>query len=84
MGFFSGCLEVNDGTILKHVQRPPYGQRELDFYDEIFQSTDDNTLIELRSFVPEFHGVIHVGNNGGVTKRKKVDLFYYLSQLFLV
>lgn len=60
------------------MQRPPKGQRELDFYDEVFKSADDNTLIELRPFVPEFHGVINGEKNGGVAKRKKEDLFYYL------
>lgn len=69
-----GCLEVDDGSILKHVQRPPKGQRELDFYDEVFKSADDNTLIELRPFVPEFHGVINGEKNGGVAKHQYLKL----------
>ncbi|XP_052069129.1 inositol polyphosphate multikinase-like [Mytilus californianus] len=76
-----GCLEVDDGTILKLVQNPPNGQRELDFYDEIFKSTYDNTLIELRSFVPEFHGVIHGETNGGVAKHQYLKLENLIKKL---
>ncbi|CAG2228302.1 IPK2 [Mytilus edulis] len=76
-----GCLEVNDGTILKHIQCPPYGQRELDFYEEIFKSTDDKSLIELRSFVPEFHGVIPGETNNGVSKHQYLKLENLIKKL---
>lgn len=62
-----GCLEVTDGTILKHVQCPPKGHRERDFYREIFDSnTTDNVLLELRPLIPRFHGVVPGEKNGTV------------------
>ena len=71
MIIFLGCLEVDDGTILKHVQCPPKGQRELDFYNEVFMgdSTDD-ILLELQPLVPTYHGVVHGEKNGSMAKRK--------------
>jgi 1D-myo-inositol-tetrakisphosphate 5-kinase/inositol-polyphosphate multikinase len=58
---FSGCLQHDDGTILKPVQYPPKGQREVDFYQQVFgeQAADDKALLQLRDLVPKFHGVLH-------------------------
>lgn len=68
---FPGCLEVDDGTILKHVQCPPKGQRERDFYREIFASDiTDDVLLELQPLVPRFHCVVQGEKNGTVDKRK--------------
>lgn len=77
-----GCLEVDDGTILKHVQCPPKGQRELDFYNEVFMgdSTDD-ILLELQPLVPRFHGVIHGEKNGSMAKHQFLKLENLMTKL---
>ncbi|XP_062580007.1 inositol polyphosphate multikinase-like [Saccostrea cucullata] len=56
-----GCLLHEDGTILKPVQCPPKGQREVEFYQELFseQKSDDKVLLQLRDLVPKFHGLVH-------------------------
>ena len=71
MSIISGCLEVEDGTILKHVQCPPKGQRELDFYENVFnKDSTDEVLLELRLLVPKYHGLVESETNGTVVKRK--------------
>lgn len=53
-----GCLQHEDGTILKPVQCPPRGQRETDFYTTAFdENCSDVTLLKLREFVPKFCGI---------------------------
>ncbi|XP_061192029.1 inositol polyphosphate multikinase-like isoform X1 [Saccostrea echinata] len=56
-----GCLLHEDGTVLKPVQYPPKGQREVEFYQEVFadQMSDDKVLLQLRDLVPKFHGMVH-------------------------
>ena len=47
-----------DGRLLKPVQAPPRGQREIDFYSRIFSSVSkDSTDKKLRHHVPHFYGV---------------------------
>ncbi|KAM9325873.1 inositol polyphosphate multikinase [Gastrophryne carolinensis] len=52
-----GILQHPDGTVLKQLQPPPRGPRELDFYNMLF-STDctDPKLRELRTFLPKYYG----------------------------
>lgn len=70
-----GCLEVDDGTILKHVQYPPKGQRELDFYNNVFMAdSKDDILQELWPFIPKFYGVVGEDKNGSVAQHKYLKL----------
>ncbi|XP_064418795.1 inositol polyphosphate multikinase [Latimeria chalumnae] len=52
-----GILQHPDGAVLKQLQPPPRGQRELDFYNKVF-ATDchDDVLLELQKFVPTYYG----------------------------
>ena len=45
-----------DGKILKPVQPPPRGQREVDFYTEIFSKKADKTDKRIRKHLPNFFG----------------------------
>ena len=45
------------GKLLKPVQTPPRGQRELDFYSKLFSSKSDSTDKKIRRHLPVFFGV---------------------------
>ncbi|XP_048761323.1 inositol polyphosphate multikinase-like isoform X2 [Ostrea edulis] len=71
-----GCLQHDDGTILKPVQYPPKGQREVDFYQEVFgdQGSDDKAVLQLRDLVPKFHGILHSPKESDVRFMKLENL----------
>lgn len=48
-------LTGKDGCILKPVQAPPRGQREKNFYEEIFSSSEPSHL-EFKPFLPKYYG----------------------------
>ena len=55
---FSGFLQSDDGYILKPVQGPGKGQREVKFYQTVFDSNcDDEAFIQLRQFMPTYVNV---------------------------
>ncbi|XP_040218011.1 inositol polyphosphate multikinase [Rana temporaria] len=52
-----GILQHPDGTVLKQLQPPPRGPRELDFYNMVFSSDcTDSKLRDLRTFLPKYFG----------------------------
>nr|DBA15201.1 TPA: hypothetical protein GDO54_004445 [Pyxicephalus adspersus] len=52
-----GILQHPDGTVLKQLQPPPRGPRELDFYNMVFSSDcTDPKLCDLRTFLPKYYG----------------------------
>ena len=61
-----GFLKRPDGRLLKPVQAPPRGRRELDFYKKM-NSSKDPTDIRLKRCIPEFFGVEKVGFINGIT-----------------
>ncbi|XP_002131926.2 inositol polyphosphate multikinase [Ciona intestinalis] len=53
-----GMLQHMDGSILKPVQPPPRGKREVAFYQKIFDAEcDDPVLLTLQPFLPKLLGV---------------------------
>ncbi|XP_077999083.1 inositol polyphosphate multikinase-like [Glandiceps talaboti] len=53
----AGMLQYVDGTILKAMQRPPRGLRELDFYENVFRDDqEDSQFLSLQQFLPRFLG----------------------------
>uniref|UniRef100_H2XWF6 Kinase n=1 Tax=Ciona intestinalis TaxID=7719 RepID=H2XWF6_CIOIN len=53
-----GMLQHMDGSILKPVQPPPRGKREVGFYQKIFDAEcDDPVLLTLQPFLPKLLGV---------------------------
>lgn len=76
-----GCLQHEDGTVLKPVQGPPRGQREMDFYTTAFdENCSNNTLINLRQFVPKFSGIVQCSDNPNVSYLKLENLMHRLSK----
>ena len=61
-----GFLKRQDGKLLKPIQAPPRGPRELEFYRSMNLS-DDPSDIKLLSCIPEFFGVEKVGFRNGIT-----------------
>ena len=61
-----GFLKRPDGRLLKPVQAPPRGRRELDFYKRI-NSSKDPTDLRLKQCIPQFFGVEKVGFINGIT-----------------
>ncbi|XP_069836421.1 inositol polyphosphate multikinase [Dendropsophus ebraccatus] len=52
-----GILQHPDGTVLKQLQPPPRGPRELDFYNMVFSSDcTDPKLRDLQIFLPKYFG----------------------------
>ncbi|XP_052266097.1 inositol polyphosphate multikinase-like isoform X2 [Dreissena polymorpha] len=52
-----GMLEHEDGYILKALQKPPRGTRELHFYEKIYDQTcTDKHVLQLRELMPAFYG----------------------------
>ncbi|XP_042565454.1 inositol polyphosphate multikinase-like isoform X2 [Clupea harengus] len=46
-----------DGTVLKQLQPPPRGPREMDFYTQVFgEGCSDPLLLALRPHLPTFYG----------------------------
>ncbi|XP_063817811.1 inositol polyphosphate multikinase [Pseudophryne corroboree] len=53
-----GILQHPDGTVLKQLQPPPRGPRELDFYNMVFTSDCTNPkLCDLQTFLPKYFGI---------------------------
>lgn len=81
--FCTGCLQHEDGTILKPVQVPPKGQTEVEFYEEVFgeQASTDKVLLQLRELVPKFHAIVHAPKepNGKYFTAKYVYALEYFS-----
>ena len=56
--FLSGMLQHADGSVLKPIQPPPRGEREVAFYKKLFEpSCDDPVLMTLRPFLPKLLGI---------------------------
>ncbi|CAH1794290.1 unnamed protein product [Owenia fusiformis] len=70
-----GFLQNEDGTILKPVQSPPRGQRELDFYKRVFNPENINPiLIKLRNLMPKYLGTWTSPETPGVVYMRLVDV----------
>ncbi|XP_023438789.2 inositol polyphosphate multikinase isoform X3 [Dasypus novemcinctus] len=56
-----GILQHPDGTVLKQLQPPPRGPRELEFYNMVSEvyaaDCSDNVLLELRKYLPKYYGI---------------------------
>ncbi|OWF50893.1 Inositol polyphosphate multikinase [Mizuhopecten yessoensis] len=75
------CLQHEDGTVLKPVQSPPRGQREMEFYTTAFDENCSNkTLLNLRQFVPQFSGIVQCTDNPSVSYLKLENLMCRLSK----
>ncbi|BFZ03320.1 hypothetical protein BsWGS_06358 [Bradybaena similaris] len=58
-----GMVDFGNGMVLKSLQNPPRGIRELGFYRRAFDhNCDDAELLELRPFLPQFYGTEEKGN----------------------
>lgn len=52
-----GILQHPDGTVLKQLQPPPRGPRELEFYNMVYAADcSDGVLLELRKYLPKYYG----------------------------
>uniref|UniRef100_A0A673G2B2 Kinase n=1 Tax=Sinocyclocheilus rhinocerous TaxID=307959 RepID=A0A673G2B2_9TELE len=53
----TGVLQHPDGTILKQLQAPPRGPREMNFYTQVFaKDCTDKKLLDLQQHLPKFYG----------------------------
>ncbi|XP_063243218.1 uncharacterized protein LOC134542688 [Bacillus rossius redtenbacheri] len=57
-----GLLKHSDGYVLKPIQKPDHGEREIRFYEEL-QGSDDPVCAELRKFTPRYLGSTTVNIN---------------------
>lgn len=48
-------LKHKDGYVLKPIEKPAYGEREIKFYQDL-QSANDAVSVELKKLVPKFLG----------------------------
>ncbi|KAM8774273.1 inositol polyphosphate multikinase isoform 2-T2 [Rhynchonycteris naso] len=53
-----GILQHPDGTVLKQLQPPPRGPRELEFYNMVNAADcTDGVLLQLRKYLPKYYGI---------------------------
>ncbi|CAG5121586.1 unnamed protein product [Candidula unifasciata] len=58
-----GMVDFGNGMVLKSLQNPPRGIRELSFYQRAFDpDCDDADILELRPFLPPFYGTEEKGS----------------------
>ena len=61
MGVIIALLKHRLGYVLKLVQKPPLGQREVDFYRRVYEDAGELDIHhELKEFIPRFHGVTNI------------------------
>ncbi|KAH9520011.1 hypothetical protein Btru_071467 [Bulinus truncatus] len=71
-----GMVDLGNGFVLKSLQNPPRGVREYNFYQKVFDpDCRDPDLIELREFMPQFHGTV-VKNGGKFLKLANLTYGY--------
>ncbi|XP_040923270.1 inositol polyphosphate multikinase [Toxotes jaculatrix] len=52
-----GILQHPDGTVLKQLQPPPRGPREMEFYSKVYaEDCCDPCLLELQNHLPKYYG----------------------------
>lgn len=51
----AGMLKHRDGYVLKPIEKPVYGEREIRFYQDL-QCATDTVSVELKKFVPKYLG----------------------------
>nr|XP_028585469.1 inositol polyphosphate multikinase [Podarcis muralis] len=52
-----GILQHPDGTVLKQLQPPPRGPRELEFYNKVYAADcEDSVFLELQKYLPKYYG----------------------------
>ncbi|XP_061089163.1 inositol polyphosphate multikinase isoform X2 [Conger conger] len=52
-----GILQHPDGTVLKQLQPPPRGPREMQFYSQVYaEDCSDPVLLELQQYLPKYFG----------------------------
>ncbi len=58
-------MQTNDGAVLKAVQSPPRGLKELEFYKRLFTANNINNVdeINLKKFLPLYYGTIVYDNS---------------------
>lgn len=59
----SDMMRTQNGTVLKPITKPACGEREIAFYEEL-KKTKDQTLLDLKQFVPKYYGVRTISING--------------------
>nr|XP_033799526.1 inositol polyphosphate multikinase isoform X2 [Geotrypetes seraphini] len=53
-----GILQHPDGTVLKQLQPPPRGPRELEFYSKVYAvDCGESHLMELQKYLPKYFGI---------------------------
>jgi len=75
-------LKHKDGYILKPIEKPDCGEREINFYQDL-QCATDPVSVELKKLVPKYLGTTTLQINGkGKTHLKSVRLLFFFSPLF--
>lgn len=75
-----GMLELEDGSILKALQKAPRGTRELDFYRKICDSScTDKHILQLQQLLPEFRGTFHFDEYPEGIKSSCIKSIHWLS-----
>lgn len=60
--FLDGFKVTEDDCVLKPVQRPPKGEREVIFYETVFDEAEERSeILQLRRFLPHYYGVVELG-----------------------
>ncbi|KAJ7337744.1 hypothetical protein OS493_007897 [Desmophyllum pertusum] len=56
-----GFKLTEDGCVLKPVQRPPKGEREVVFYETVFNEKEErDVILQLRRLLPHYYGIVEL------------------------
>jgi len=76
-----GMLKHKDGYVLKPIEKPACGEREIDFYQDLQYATDP-VSVELKKLVPKYLGntTLQINEKGKTFLKSSVKLpfFFFL------
>lgn len=49
-------MKTKNGTVLKPITKPTCGDCEITFYEKL-EKAEDQTLLDLKQFVPKYYGI---------------------------
>jgi len=78
-----GMLKHKDGYVLKPIEKPACGEREIDFYQDLQYATDP-VSVELKKLVPKYLGntTLQINEKGKTFLKSSVKLPFFFFFFF--
>jgi len=77
---YSGMLKHKDGYVLKPIEKPACGEREINFYQDLQRATDP-VSVELKKLVPKYLGntTLQINEKGKTFLKSSVRPLFFFS-----